>query len=398
MDSSPYRGSSPDTQAWEQRQAERRRARKRRARRRLYVLIAGVAVVLVLAVIGISSLGGSGQTTAESLSAAASPSPTAGAAITVTGGGDVIGDRTVRTVLAEQGAGLLANIKPIFTASDFSFINLETPLTSGGDPQTWKDVVFKGDPRLAPVLADAGVNVVTLANNHSGDQGDVGILDTLKLCQENGITVVGAGPNLASAQRATILTRGTTEVAFLGYTDVLPSGYPATPTSPGTAPGRSDVAAVTGAIAQAAARADYTFVAWHWNLEFSTAPSGLETSEAKAAIDAGADVVFAHHPHVLQGLEAYNGGLICYSLGNLVFDGCTSTRTQTVLVTTKVSPSAIEATLTPVQLDGYGKPSIATGANARTILESVKSYSAALDTKVTIADGKGYVTVARQAL
>jgi poly-gamma-glutamate synthesis protein (capsule biosynthesis protein) len=394
MDPAPHRRRSPHaTYPASRQQAERRRARKRRARRRLYVALAALVLFVALAAVGISSLGGSGDATAESAAVVASPSPKA--AVTVTGGGDVMGDRTVRTALAAQGSSFLVDIKPIFAASDFGFINLESPLTNAGDPEAWKDIVFRGDPRLAPALAQSGVNVVTMANNHAVDQGDSGLLDTLALCQKHGIAVVGAGPSLGVARRATIVQRNGLDVAFLGYTDVLPSGYPATPTSPGTAPGRSDPDAVQAAIAAAAARADYTFVAWHWNLEFTTAPGSLETSEAKAAIDAGADVVFAHHPHVLQGLQEYNGGLICYSLGDLVFDNCTGPQAQTVLVTTTVSEQTIEATLTPVQLDSYGKPSVATGANGLSILQRVKSCSAELGTTVKIADGKGLVTVTR---
>lgn len=352
---------------------------------------------------GLASLAGSASgSPAPTASAVATgdPSPAATVSpeplsITVTGGGDVIGDRAVRTVLAQQGAGLFEDIAPIFAESDFGFVNLETPLTTGGEPQAWKDVVLKGDPRLAAAMAESGINVVTLANNHAGDQGDTGLLETLRHCQQNGIAVVGAGKNLAGAQRGAILKSDGANAAFLGFTDVLPLGYAATTMSPGTSPGRSDIGAVTRAIQTAAAKADFTFVAWHWNLEFTTAPSSLESGEGRAAIDAGADVVFAHHPHVLQGVEAYHGGLICYSLGDLVFDNCTGPMAQTILVTTKVSRTEIEATLTPVQIASSGQPFVATGANGLSILTRVKTCSAALGTIVRISGGQGHVTVRR---
>lgn len=315
--------------------------------------------------------------------------------MTVVGGGDVIGDRNIRNVLASAPASLLAGIAPTFEHSDFGFVNLETPLTYGGQPQTWKDVVFKGDPRLADELAAVNITVATLANNHAGDQGDEGVLDTLKHTRAAGVTVVGAGRNLAAAQKAAILEKNGIRVAFLGFSDVLPNGYSATSSSPGISPGRSDVAAVTRAVRRAAARADYTCVAWHWNLEFTTAPSALETGEAKAAIDAGADVVFGHHPHVLQGVQAYHGGLIFYSLGDLVFDNVSGPMAQTVLARTRMSPDAISATLIPVQIGPSGVPAVAKGANGLEILRRVQSYSAQLGTKVRIAGGKGYVHVER---
>ncbi|MEZ5125455.1 MAG: CapA family protein [Thermoleophilia bacterium] len=421
------------------RQSRERRRRRRAARRRRRILILAISVIAALLLVLVSmtqpwidkSATASARTQQEpnySVGGSPSPSPSAAAAkstsgspsegsvraagtsptpaaspddslsVTVTGGGDVIGDRSVRTVLAREGAGLFDGVASIFNKSDFGFVNLETPLTTAGEPQTWKDVVFKGDPRLADAMAASGINVVTLANNHAGDQGDSGLLDTLAICAQSGITAVGAGVTLAEAQSAKLLkSSGAVRVAFLGFSDVLPQGYGATSVSPGTSPGRSDLVAVTAAITAASCQADFTIVAWHWNLEFATAPTSLEAGEARAAVDAGADVVFAHHPHVLQGVQAYNGALICYSLGDLVFDNCTGPMAQTVLVTTRISPTRIEATLVPVQIASSGKPSIATGAVAASILERVKTYSATLGTQVRIANGKGHVTVSRSS-
>jgi poly-gamma-glutamate synthesis protein (capsule biosynthesis protein) len=245
-------------------------------------------------------------------------------------------------------------------------------------------------------MAESGISVVTLANNHGGDQGSQGLRDTLRHCRQSGIAVVGAGKDLARAQQAAVLEKDGVKAAFLGFTDVLPVGFSATPFSPGVSPGRSDPQAVRQAISAAASQAHFTFVAWHWNFEYTTAPGALETNEGRAAIDAGADVVFGHHPHVLQGIETYNGGLICYSLGNLVFDNCTGPRAETVLVTTRVSDTEIEAVLTPVRIASSGQPFVAEGAQARRILQSVKQYSAALGTTVRISGGKGYVRVTRQ--
>ena len=237
-----------------------------------------------------------------------------------------------------MGSGLFKSIAPTFEKSDFGFVNLESPLTTGGDAQGWKDVVIKGNPDLAPAMAESGINVVTMANNHAGDMGDSGLLDSIKYCEKNDIGVVGAGKDLDEAMKGTVLeTEDGVKVAFLGFTDVLPVGYPATSSSPGVAPGRADIGAVKKAIKAAAKKADFVIVGWHWNFEYKRAPSYLEESEGKAAIDAGADIVFAHHPHLLNGVEAYHGGLIFYSLGNLVFSGFSGETAETVLVRAKVS-------------------------------------------------------------
>jgi hypothetical protein len=343
------------------------------------------------------TIAASPSTTGSSPSPSASPTPTVAPTISVTAGGDVIGGFGVSGVVASMGSGLFKSIAPSFEKSDFGFVNLESPLTTGGDPQGWKDVVIKGNPALAPAMAKSGINVVTMANNHAGDMGDSGLLDSIRYCKKNGIAVVGAGKNLKEAQAGSILTtEDGTKVAFLGFSDVLPVGYPATSTSPGTSPGRADIHAVTRAIKAAKKKADYVIVGWHWNFEYKRAPSYLESSEGKAAIDAGADIVIAHHPHLLDGVQSYHGGLICYSLGNLVFSGFGGETAETMLVRAKVSEDGIDAQLIPVVDSGSGVPSLAHGSQAESILARVRSFSSALDTNVKIADGKGYVHIKRQ--
>ena len=393
-----------------------RRGRRRR-RGGLLLLVITLAALAALAAVALATLrpfgGGTSATASTSApqsaladtvgsspTATLSPSPTptvpAGpAAVTVTAGGDVIGGFGVSGVVGSMGSGLFHGIAPFFESSDFGFVNLESPLTNGGDPQGWKDVVIKGNPALAPAMGKSGINVVTMANNHAGDMGDSGLLDSFKYCEKAGITVVGAGKNLKAAQAGAVLKTDGAKTAFLGFSDVLPVGYPATSSSPGTSPGRADINAVKNAIRAAAKKADYVFVGWHWNFEYKRAPSYLESSEGKAAVDAGADIVFAHHPHLLDGVQAYHGGLIFYSLGNLVFSGFSGETAQTVLVKAKVTPRAVDAKLIPVQVSGSGVPTVATGSTGLSILQRVKSLSAALGTTVTIKDNRGYVHVKR---
>ncbi len=137
---------------------------------------------------------------------------------------------------------------------------------------------------------------------------------------------------------------------------MLPVGYPATSTSPGVSPGRADIGAVKTNIRNAARKSDFVVVGWHWNFEYKRAPSALESSEGKAAVDAGADIVFAHHPHLLDGVQAYHGGLIFYSLGNLVFSGFSGETAQTVLVKASLTKDSIDAKLIPVTISGSGIP------------------------------------------
>ena len=332
----------------------------------------------------------------ESPSPTPSPTPSAAPSFSVTAGGDTMSGFGVSGVVGSMGSALFKSIAPTFEKSDFGFVNLESPLTTGGDAQGWKDVVIKGNPALAPAMAKSGINVVTMANNHAGDMGDSGLLDSIEYCEDNGITVVGAGKDLKRAMSGSVLeTKDGTKVAFLGFSDVLPVGYPATSTSPGTAPGRADLGAVKAAIKAAKKKADFVIVGWHWNFEYKRAPSSLELNEGHEAIDAGADIVFAHHPHLLDGVEEYHDGLIFYSLGNLVFGGFSGETAETVLVRAKISDDAIDAQLVPVVGGGSGVPSVVKGSQADSILQRFQGFSSALDTNVKIADGKGYVHVKR---
>ena len=408
-----YRGGSPP----------RRGRRRRRGGLILVILLLVVVAAAAAAVVMLKPFasgdggGGAQQPAAQTASTSASPSPSPAktapprpAAVTITSGGDVIGGFAVSGVVASMGSGLFKSIAPSFEKSDFGFVNLESPLTTGGDPQGWKDVVIKGNPALAPAMAKSGINVVTMANNHAGDMGDSGLLDSIRYCTKNGIAVVGAGRNLKEAQAGVVLkTRGSASggassgtatrparTAFLGFSDVLPVGYPATSTSPGTSPGRANLNAVKKNIRAAAKKADYVVVGWHWNFEYKRAPSYLESSEGKAAVDAGADLVIAAHPHLLDGVQAYHGGLIFYSLGNLVFSGFSGETAQTVLVRAKVTPHSIDAQLIPVTISSSGVPTVTGGSTGQSILQRVKSMSASLGTTVTIQGDRGYVHVKRK--
>jgi poly-gamma-glutamate synthesis protein (capsule biosynthesis protein) len=405
---------------------DRRGLERRRRRRSPALLLLIVLLLIVAAVSGVAAAtgwgpfgggdgtGGSGTATGDatipaapnasasspavdaSSGPSARPTPSTAPSFSVTAGGDTMSGFGVSDVVGSSGSALFKSVAPTFEKSDFGFVNLESPLTTGGEPQGWKDVVIKGNPALAPAMADSGINVVTLANNHAGDMGDSGLLDTLVYCKDAGITVVGAGKDLERAMSGAVLTTTDgTKVAFLGFSDVLPVGYPATSTSPGTAPGRADLGAVTAAIRAAKKKADYVVVGWHWNFEYKRAPSSLELSEGHAAIDAGADIVFAHHPHLLDGVEEYHDGLIFYSLGNLVFGGFSGETAETVLVRAKVSEEGIDAQVVPVVGGGTGVPTVVKGSQAESILQRFSDLSGALDTNVKIAGARGYVHVKR---
>ena len=331
---------------------------------------------------------------AGSASPGGNPAPTATStpSVTVVSGGDTIGDRGVKAYIAAHGAdAVFAGIAPVLRAADAAWVNLESPLTDISDPYPGKDVHFQGDPRLAAGLADAGIDVVNMANNHAVDQGPAGLLDSIRRVEAAGVKVVGVGRNAAAArQPAIVRTSSGATIGFLGWTDIIWPGYQAG-SGPGVATARPDMSRVEHAIRELKRRVDYVVVCFHWGVEYTDMPIADQVSEAHAAIDAGADMVIGHHPHVLQGAQIYKGHFIIYSLGDLVFDHYSLATGQTVLVDAVLSPHGVKVTLIPVYASSNGIPAIVTGAAGRAILLHMQQISAPLGTRLKISGDRAYV-------
>jgi poly-gamma-glutamate capsule biosynthesis protein CapA/YwtB (metallophosphatase superfamily) len=359
--------------------------------------------VAVVALVGLTELGFVGATTKKQSVARTTPKarpttpkpkPTA-TSVTIVAGGDLMADQGVASYIQTYGAtSVLAGVEPLLSSADFAFVNLESPLSNLGTRQAWKDVTFEGDPRMAPALASAGVDVVTMANNHAMDYGSAALLDTIARLKKVHVAVTGAGATTAAAYAPVILKHKGVKVAFLGYSDVLPAGYVAG-SGPGIAPARSDMTKVIEDIRAAKAKADFVVVAFHWGVERDQTPNADQIAEGHAAIDAGADLVMSSHPHVLQGVESYNGGLIAYSLGDFVFEHSSLETGQTVLITTDISKKEITATLTPVLLSNQGIPKIVKGYDAAVILQRMQELSKQLGTKLLIGGDTATVTIKR---
>jgi poly-gamma-glutamate capsule biosynthesis protein CapA/YwtB (metallophosphatase superfamily) len=388
-----------------------RRRRRRRARIRGLVALAVIALVVVAGGLALARVlaGGrheapaaarhaSSPHPASAASGDAGATPSAGAPAEppparVVSGGDVMTDRLVKGYIETYGAdAVLHDIAPQLKKGDAAWVNLESPLSTVGSPTPGKDYTFEGPPSMAKALAAAGVDLVTMGNNHSVDYGQAALVDSIKRLEKAGVQVVGAGRNDEDAWTPAIVDApGGATIGFLAWTDVLWPGYRAT-SKPGVAEGRTDVPRMKAAIRALAKKVDYVVVGFHWGLEYENYPWAAQTSEAHAAIDAGADLVIGHHPHVLQGFETYRGRLIAYSLGDLVFDHYSIATGQTVLVDAVLTPHGVKATQMPVYVSSSGIPAVQRGGDATTILSLVRQYSKALGTNVVI---KGDVATVR---
>lgn len=214
-----------------------------------------------------------------------------------------------------------AATKEILQQGDIVIGNLESPLASSGAEFRDKKFRFKTDPKAARALKTAGFTHLSLANNHILDFGAEGLRQTREALDRHSILYAGAGRNLAVARIAAITELKGVKVAFLSYSLTYPEEFFAGTERAGTAPGYAPL--VTADIVNAKKTADCVIVSFHWGGEGLDKPKPYQIAAAHQAIDAGADIILGHHPHILQGIEYYGKGIIFYSLGNFAF-GSTS--------------------------------------------------------------------------
>jgi poly-gamma-glutamate synthesis protein (capsule biosynthesis protein) len=212
----------------------------------------------------------------------------------------------------------------LFRSADLAFVNLESPFSDQGR-RVEKGMVFRAEPDMIAALQAAGIDIVSTANNHARDCGVHGIEFTLDLLSRNGILAVGTGTTAELAHQGAIIARNGVGFGFLAYTFDQSNGNHAD---------RDDRVAMmnldemTSDVKRLLERSDVVIVSMHAGNEYQAVVNAQQRRFARAAIDAGASVVAGHHPHVTQPLEIYAGGLIFYSLGNLVFDQFQRKETQ----------------------------------------------------------------------
>lgn len=317
---------------------------------------------------------------------AVEPEPSRPATLTIAAVGDMHFDRRVKELIGRSG-GLepLRLVADHLARADVAVGNLESPLSSGGTPWPDKDVYFRGDPRAIEGLKAADFTFLALANNHILDYGTEALMDTVAALDLAGIGYAGAGADRAAAWKPAVATYGDTTVAFLSFSHILPAGFIATDSGAGLAPGRTDMDAVAAAIGAAKDEHDYVLVSFHWGVEYVDDANADQVRDGRVAIDAGADMVLSHHPHVVQGIEFYEGGLIAYSLGDFVFDHYSRKTGEAFILGAELGPDGVaNVRATPVYLQGFGQPKFVTGAEATSILERLKTISGPHGTSVVI--------------
>ena len=237
-------------------------------------------------------------------------------------------------------------MRALVSGADIAIANFENPAPNVFRYHT-SGTVFSADPKLIKGLADAGIDWVGIANNHIRDAGGNGILQTIANLKKYGIVSSGAGKNLAAARTPAILEAGGVKVAFLAY-DTIAKGYGASATRAGSA--QMSAAALKADVAAARkAGAQVVIVFPHWGTEYDPTPFAGQQKLARAAIDAGADLVIGNHAHWAGAMEVYEGRPIWYALGNFVFDQTWSEPTMEglTLELTFHGPTLVQARMRP---------------------------------------------------
>lgn len=241
---------------------------------------------------------------------------------------------------------MFAGCREALHSADLCFAQLEAPISDRGSKVPNAKLAMRAPIAMAQAVREAGIEVVSTAGNHCLDFGYEALADTLQHLTNAGVRTCGTGTDLETAREPAFATAGRHRVAIIAACSILPEGYaagagkpgcaplraftvyePVEPDQPGTPPRthsfphREDLQALIERIRRARAAADWVLVSLHWGIHM--VPFTLADYQrvvAHALIDAGADAILGHHPHLLKGIELYQNRPVFYSLGNFAIE------------------------------------------------------------------------------
>lgn len=293
------------------------------------------------------------------------------AAVILRFGGDVLLAGYYESAMGDGPAHAFDGF-PALAGADIAMVNLECPITVRG-VKVPKPYNFRMPPKYLGLLAGAGIDIVSLANNHIYDFGKEGLFDTISYLDSVAVRHVGAGRNGEEAYRPVVFNVRGHVVGFLAYYGGGESPG-AGKNSPGVA--RRDLERVVEAIGSVRrdSGAAYVVVNLHWGTEKAERPDASQRTFARALIDAGADAVIGHHPHVLQGIEQYRSGVIVYSLGNLLFGGNSRSTYDTGLFEIRLETGGPQYSFIPVRVADW-RAMLLSGSDSASVVEKVRRLS-----------------------
>jgi poly-gamma-glutamate capsule biosynthesis protein CapA/YwtB (metallophosphatase superfamily) len=269
-------------------------------------------------------------------------------------------------------------VAPLLRAGDVAFGNLETPVMA--EPARFsinQQFTFRADPARAAVLRGAGLQVLSLANNHMTNLGTAGAPETRRHLEAAGLLPVGAGADEAEALRPALVRRNGLALAFVAFTlwnNDAPTGSPRGAVAYVRHRDFDKVVLPRVRTLRAQAGVDFVIASVHWGDEYEPHASDDQRRMARALVAAGADVVLGHHPHVLQEFERHRGAVIAYSLGNFLFDNPGPSRRRTAMLRLTLAGSGAgrridDVSLVPVMAGEDYLPRPARGADYRRLTQ-----------------------------
>jgi poly-gamma-glutamate synthesis protein (capsule biosynthesis protein) len=298
--------------------------------------------------------------------------------------GDIMPGRGIYELLVSGGGldGVFTDTLPYLAKADVAAGNLEGAVTVRGSKAV-KSYTFRYRPEILGFLKEAGFDYLSITNNHSYDFGETGFLDTLTHLQNAGIGTSGAGTDPVSAAIPSVFQFPGGEIRILSIGAYPPerNGFDGEITAAvGTSRAGILWANTAGLKAVQKAFTDRTFdvLMVHGGVEWSTEPSPQQHELYRRFIDLGADAVIGSHPHYLQGIEIYSGGLIAYSLGNFIFPGMEETaygEESMILLLGIVENKIRYVELVPVEIDGKTLSIDMSGKILKRVIERSKALN-----------------------
>ena len=274
-------------------------------------------------------------------------------------------------------------------SADMMVINNEFPYTQNGAPLEGKTYTFHAPPYTAAWLADAGVDLAALANNHIFDYGEQGFLETLDTLDNAGIPYFGAGRNIEEASRIVYYTVGRMTVALLNCTQI--ERYPNSETraadeNRGGVFKCLDPSLMYSRVREAKENADFVIVFIHWGTEKESMADQLQRDQAAGLAQAGADLVVGAHPHRIQGVEYYGSTPVAYSIGNFLFTSYTLDVSLLEVTLDPDTQSMVSLRMIPMQ-QVNSRVRFLEGAEKERFIQELRQISSGVN-----IDGDGYIS------
>lgn len=260
-------------------------------------------------------------------------------------------------------------LRDTLRAADITFGNLESPIVPDGTPEPDSTGIFHAPSLAATALAQGGFTIVNTANNHAWDGGTAAVQETMRCLTRAGVLFVGEGFGRDMAEQPVIVRRRGWRVAFFGVTRAWnPAPYTFYQHAGANWVAWGDPSWIYPAIRtlRASGRADLIVVSVHGGKEYADTPATYHSDFLRGLVDAGADLILAHHPHVLQRVVRYKGTPIAHSLGNFVFLQADPWTRLSAILRVEVAPDK-RMRLSAIPIRVGHQPSVATGAAADSV-------------------------------